>query len=117
MLAAIALVALGSTTAHADRYQRGRNDNPLRLIGYALYPVGLAAEYLVMRPIHWVVSQPHLDVVFGHKATLKEEGAYFEWGHGDYSPSIAEEIRERDAATAAAAPRPVAPVSAPAATE
>jgi len=82
-----------ATVSNADRFRRGQSDNPLRLIGYVAHPIGLAAEYAVMRPIHWVVSQPYLDVVFGHKATVEEDGTYFEFLHGDYSPSIAVERR------------------------
>jgi len=40
--------------------------HPLRLAAYAAYPVGFAAEWLVMRPIHFIVSNPRLERVFGH---------------------------------------------------
>lgn len=79
----------------ADRYRRNKSDNPFRLISYVVHPVGILLEYAVMRPIHWVVSRPNLDIIFGHQATLHDEGTYFEWTHGDFSPSIAEEIRQR----------------------
>ncbi|MBI1291506.1 hypothetical protein GC173_09725 [bacterium] len=87
---AIATMAMVST-AHADRYTRATNDNPLRFVRYVVQPVGLLVEYVVYRPIHWVVSQPNLDIVFGHEAKTDEDGTYFEWTHGDYSPSIAAE--------------------------
>lgn len=93
MLALAALSLAAPSMAH--RYERATNDNPFRLLAYAGHPIGLAAEYIVMRPIHWVVSQPHLDIVFGHQPSTKEDGTYFEWTHGDYSPSIA---KEREAA-------------------
>jgi len=38
----------------------------LRLVAYAIHPVGFALEWLVMRPLHFVVSQPDLERVFGH---------------------------------------------------
>jgi hypothetical protein len=99
----IAVVVSLAATAQADRYTRGTSDNPLRLVRYVLHPIGLAAEFLVMRPIHWVVSQPHLDIVFGHKATTFEAETYFEWSHGDFSPSIAAEASKAPKPTSTAA--------------
>lgn len=116
-LALLALTCLLMVAAvmpvHADRYRRAQNDHPLRLVGYVLFPVGLAVEYVVMRPIHWVVSQPNLDILFGHQPTLAEEGTYFEWTHGDYTPSIAAELEKQREAEAArqAAPVPARPVA------
>src|SRR5690606_26330109 len=77
--------------SEAHRYRRATNDNPGRLIGYALHPLGVAAEFVVMRPIHWLVSRDYLDVVFGHAAHVTDDGTYFEWSHGDFRPSVAEE--------------------------
>ena len=92
LVAGIALAIMTvASVATADRYTRATNDNPLRIVRYVVHPVGMALEYTVMRPIHWVVSQPNLDVLFGHKATTIEDNKYFEWSHGDFSPSIAEE--------------------------
>jgi hypothetical protein len=42
--------------------------HPLRLIAYIVHPAGFALEWLVMKPIHFVVSQPDLEKVFGHRA-------------------------------------------------
>ncbi len=96
VIALFALCVLAVTqTSHADRYQRAQNDNPFRLVAYVLHPIGIAAEYVVMRPVHWVVSQPQLDVVFGHQSHVRDDGTYFEWNHGDYSPSIAAERNAR----------------------
>lgn len=96
----IAIAAM-AVPASADRYRRSTNDNPFRIVGYALHPVGLLIEYSIMRPIHWVVSQPDLDIVFGHQPAPQDDGTYFEWVHGDYSPSIAEERRRARAAAEA----------------
>ena len=108
-LLAVAFIAVAAPSM-ANRYQRSQNDNPFRLIGYAAHAVGMVAEYAVMRPIHWVVSQPHLDVVFGHKVHHADEGTFFEWTHGDFSPSIANEMSEKapaqEQASAAKAPAP-----------
>ena len=47
--------------------------NPLRLAYYMLYPVGFTAEWLVMRPLHYLISRPYLNRFFGY-TTIGEEG-------------------------------------------
>jgi hypothetical protein len=100
-LAAAVMIPVG---ASADRFQKSEDTNPLRLVGYVANAVGTAAEWIVFRPIHWVVSQPNLDIVFGHAARVKDEPGHWEWKHGDYRPSIAKE-REAKAAAKPAAKR------------
>jgi hypothetical protein len=94
-VAALALVL----PASAHRYQRSVNDHPMRLVAYVLNPIGIALEYAVMRPIHWGVSQHNLDIVFGHDPSVQENGKYFEWTHGDFSPSISKERSNRSTKT------------------
>lgn len=88
----IALLALGlvalTIPAAAHRYTRHTDGHPLRVVAYVLHPVGVALEYGIARPIHWLVSRNDLDIVFGHQPKLAEENDYFEWVHGDYEPSI-----------------------------
>ncbi|MCC6546240.1 hypothetical protein IT570_03640 [Candidatus Sumerlaeota bacterium] len=113
---ALAAVLAATATSNADRYTRAHGDNPMRILGYVLNPVGLALEYVVMRPIHWVVSQPDMDIVFGHKSAPEQEGTYFEWTHGDFAPSIGEERDDRARAAkpvtkSAASPAAKAPES------
>ena len=52
--------------AHADEYDARRAGHPLRLVAYVVHPIGVALDWLLFRPAHWVVSQPGLDHVFGH---------------------------------------------------
>jgi hypothetical protein len=63
-------------SAH-DAYDDSES-HPLRLAAYAISPIGFALEWLMMRPIHFVVSQPKLERVFGH--------APHESPFGDYEP-------------------------------
>lgn len=65
MLLAVALLPI-SATAH-DAYDDSES-NPLRLVAYVVHPVGVAIEWLVMRPIHFLVSQPQIEPIFGHTA-------------------------------------------------
>ena len=61
----MALLAVPAVGRAHDAYDDSQS-NPLRLIAYAVNPAGYAVEWLVMRPIHFVVSQPKLERVFGH---------------------------------------------------
>ena len=60
------VMAAGPTAAYAHDAYDDSQSNPLRLIAYAVNPLGYGLEWLVMRPIHFVVSQPQLERVFGH---------------------------------------------------
>jgi len=57
-------VDMALAEAH-DAYDDSQS-HPLRLVAYLLNPVGFATEWLIMRPIHFAVSQPQLERVFGH---------------------------------------------------
>ncbi len=94
LLAMFVISAAAPTMAH--RYRRAQNDHPMRLVAYVLHPVGIAVEYAVMRPIHELVSQPDLDIWFGHESSKVEEGTYYEWTHGDFEPSIAAEREQKN---------------------
>jgi hypothetical protein len=53
--------------------------NPLRLAYYLAYPIGFTAEWLIMRPFHFLISRPYLSNVFGYKP-IGEEGVYSRMG-------------------------------------
>lgn len=65
LVVAAGLVAVPATGRAHDAYDDSQS-NPLRLIAYGVNPIGYALEWLVMRPIHFVVSQPNLERIFGH---------------------------------------------------
>jgi len=68
MLAIPALcLFLFASSAVADDYDDERAGHPLRIIAYALHPAGVAIDYLVMRPAHWIVSFEPLATIFGHE--------------------------------------------------
>ncbi len=56
-----------ATPALADEYDEETAGHPLRLIAYVLHPVGVAIDYLLIRPAHWLVSQEPMKTVFGHE--------------------------------------------------
>jgi hypothetical protein len=78
LLAAATLLTPSVASAH--EYDRDDSDYPLRVAAYAVYPIGIAAEYLVMRPIHWLVSYNKCtQIVFGHEVLPGEPENKFEW--------------------------------------
>lgn len=75
LIAAVALLGLATVRpVAADDYDDSQA-HPLRILAYIIHPVGFAAEWLLTRPFHELVSQPDLEPVFGHTA------------HGDYVSS------------------------------
>jgi hypothetical protein len=88
LLALTLCAALGLSVSPAvahDAYDDSES-HPLRLAAYALNPVGFALEWLVMRPIHFFVSDPQLEPIFGH---VPHESPY-----GDYKPYVNEVVPE-----------------------
>jgi hypothetical protein len=57
--------------------------NPLRLIAYAINPLGFGLEWLVTRPIHFLVSGQSVEQVFGHRPHENPFG-----GYGAYEPDL-----------------------------
>ncbi len=71
MTLCLALAAPG--TAHADRYDSQRAGHPLRIVAYALHPVGVMLDYLIFRPGHWIGSHEPIRTLVGHPETPDEE--------------------------------------------
>jgi hypothetical protein len=65
LVVAAGLFAVPATGRAHDAYDDSQS-HPLRLLAYGLNPVGYAIEWLVMRPVHFVVSQPSTERIFGH---------------------------------------------------
>jgi hypothetical protein len=65
VLVALALGA-ASAPAQADEYEPQRAGHPVRIAAYVLHPVGVIADYLLMRPAHWLVHYEPFRTLFGH---------------------------------------------------
>jgi hypothetical protein len=65
VVAAGLVVGVPATGRAHDAYDDSQS-HPLRLIAYGVHPVGYALEWLVMRPVHFVVSQRSTERIFGH---------------------------------------------------
>ncbi len=53
--------------ALADEYESTEAGHPLRIIGYVLHPVGVALDYLFMRPMYWIGSHEPFKTIFGRE--------------------------------------------------
>lgn len=75
---ALALLVV-PTAGSAHQYDRDDSDHPLRYVAYVVHPIGIAIEYALLRPIHYMVSQPNMSIIFGHQPCEDEDHDYFEW--------------------------------------
>ena len=73
-LASALVLAAIPARAH-DAYDDSQS-HPLLLASYPLHAAGFAIEWLVTRPIHFVVSHPRLERVFGHTPHESPFGGY-----------------------------------------
>ena len=64
---ALAFAVLAPQLALADEYESDRAGHPLRIVAYIVHPVGVAIDYLIMRPAHWLGSHEPLRTIFGHE--------------------------------------------------
>ncbi|MBP1684698.1 MAG: hypothetical protein H6Q33_841 [Deltaproteobacteria bacterium] len=67
-------VCTGAAVALEDDYDDTQS-HPLRVAAYLAYPIGFTAEWLVLRPLHYIMSRPYLESMFGH-AQHEEVGTY-----------------------------------------
>ncbi len=74
LLAMVLALSAGPAVAVTDDYDDSQA-NPLRVAAYLVYPIGFTAEWLIFRPFHYIISQPSLERVFGHRPH-EEVGTY-----------------------------------------
>jgi hypothetical protein len=60
-------LVLGGAPAQADDYSELRAGHPLRIVAYILHPVGVAIDYLILRPAHWLGSKEPVKTIVGHR--------------------------------------------------
>ena len=53
--------------AKADDYDELAAGNPVRLTAYLFHPLGVALDYIVVRPMHWMGNHEPFSTIFGHK--------------------------------------------------
>ncbi len=80
-LAVATVLATMPATARAHDAYDDSESHPLRVAAYALHPVGWGLEWLAFRPLHFLVSNPRVEHIFGHVAHESPFG-----GYGPYEP-------------------------------
>jgi hypothetical protein len=68
VIALVASLMLVASPAVSDEYEPHSAGHPLRIAGYVLHPVGMALDYLIFRPAHWIGSKGPMRAIFGHRA-------------------------------------------------
>lgn len=63
--ACAAALALSASATQAAEYEPSNAGNPLRIAAYALHPVGVIYDYLLLRPAFWVGSHEPFRSLFG----------------------------------------------------
>lgn len=66
-LALVTAVALSPGRAHAHDAYSDAESHPLKLMSYPVAAAGFALEWLLTRPVHFIVSQPTLQRVFNYE--------------------------------------------------
>lgn len=62
-----ALLIASASPALADDYDSKAAGHPLRILAYVVHPIGVALDYLLLRPAHWLSQQEPMKTVFGHE--------------------------------------------------
>jgi hypothetical protein len=75
-LAVVGCLMAGPATVSAHDAYDDSESHPLRLVAYAVHPIGYAVEWLAMRPLHFLHSQRQLEKIFGHVAHENPYGGY-----------------------------------------
>jgi hypothetical protein len=63
----VCLLSSAGTMASADDHDPTMTGHPLRIIAYVLHPIGVALDYLIFRPAHWLASQEPIQTLVGHE--------------------------------------------------
>lgn len=60
-------LALVATSAHADDHRPERAGHPLKVLATLLHPVGVAIDWAIMRPAHWLAEREPVKTLTGHE--------------------------------------------------
>ncbi len=66
-LSAALMLSGAASPAVADDYDPDRAGHPLRIVAYIAHPIGVALDWLIFRPAHWIGSHEPMRTIFGHE--------------------------------------------------
>jgi hypothetical protein len=58
---------LSASPIAADEYDPLDAGHPIRIIAYAVHPIGVMLDLLIFRPAHWIGSYEPIALFFGHE--------------------------------------------------
>lgn len=64
-LAVVALLFVAAAPARAEGHDPQRAGHPLRILAYALHPVGYILDTVIFRPADWLVHHEPFTTIFG----------------------------------------------------
>ena len=67
------LTLMVATTASAGRYRSDQAGHPLRILAYALHPVGVILDYLIFRPAWTIAQYEPLRTLVGMEPSYSDE--------------------------------------------
>lgn len=65
-LPAAFVLALAATPVAADDHRPERAGHPLKVVATILHPIGVAIDYLIFRPAHWLANREPVKTLTGH---------------------------------------------------
>lgn len=60
-------VAAYAATPVPDDHDPSRGAHPLRIVAYGLHPIGVALDWILVRPAVWVVRHEPFRTIFGYE--------------------------------------------------
>lgn len=60
-------LALAATPALAHDHRSDRAGHPLKIIAVVLHPIGVAIDYAILRPAHWLAEREPVKTLTGHE--------------------------------------------------
>jgi hypothetical protein len=61
------LLLVMASPAVADDYDSANAGHPVRMVAYALHPIGVLIEYVILRPANWLGGIEPFKTIFGHE--------------------------------------------------
>ena len=70
-VAVFTVLLTAATPSVADEYDPVEAGHPVRIIAYALHPIGVILDVLVFRPAHWIASHEPVKTLGSHGISIR----------------------------------------------
>jgi len=86
--AALALLAALPARAGTTQYNPRRAGHPLRMIAYAVHPVGVLLDYAIFRPAWWLGTHEPLRTIFGVQIVVDDSAEVARKTEQEFNESV-----------------------------